>query len=245
MSIPRIYLPEHFTPGSEVALDARAAGHVVRVLRLRSGDQIILFNGRDSAEYTAQLTDVRKDAASCRIIDQCIRNNESPLQVELAQGISRGERMDYTIQKAVEMGVQRIVPINTARTQVKLDAAREAKRLQHWQGIILHACEQSGRNLIPELLPVQRLDQWLQSRPRTTHDLFLDPEGDVTVAGLQGPLSAVSLLVGPEGGLNREERELARQHGFLRLRLGPRILRTETAALAALASLQGIWGDYR
>jgi len=245
MPIPRIYLPATLHPGDEVALDARAIGHVVRVLRLRVGDEIILFNGSEDAEYRAQLADLRKESATCRILHRHTRNAESPLTIELAQGISRGERMDYTIQKAVEMGVQRIAPISTERTQVKLSGEREEKRLQHWQGIILHACEQSGRNRIPELLPVQRLDQWLATREHRAHALFLDPGGDVSVASLSGPITSVSLLVGPEGGLSPHERELATGNGFLRLRLGPRVLRTETAALVALAALQGIWGDFR
>ncbi len=245
MPIPRIYLPATLQTDTEVALDARASGHVVRVLRLRIGDEIVLFNGREDGEYRAQLSDLRKDTAMCRILHRHTRNAESPLTIELAQGISRGERMDYTIQKAVEMGVQRIAPINTERTQVKLSGERADKRLQHWQGIILHACEQSGRNRIPELLPVQRLDQWLVTRAHRAHALLLDPEGDVCVANLGGPITSVSLLVGPEGGLSLHERELATGHGFLRLRLGPRVLRTETAALVALAVVQGIWGDFR
>lgn len=242
MPMPRIYLPIPLQAGAEVALDARAVGHVVRVLRLRVGDAVVLFNG-DGNDYSAELIEVRKDQACCRIRSAQPRDTESPLVVELAQGISRGERMDYTIQKAVEMGVQRIIPLSTERSQVKISGEREEKRLQHWTGIILHACEQSGRNRIPELLPVQRLDQWLGNRTAVTHALFLDPEGTVGVNGLTGPVRSVSLLVGPEGGLSPDERILATTAGFLRLRLGPRILRTETAALAALAALQGIWGD--
>jgi 16S rRNA (uracil1498-N3)-methyltransferase len=244
MSTPRIYLPIPLQPGAEVALDERAAGHAVRVLRLRVGDALILFNG-DGYDYTAGLIDVRKEHAVCRIHTAHERPTESALNIELAQGISRGERMDYTLQKAVELGVRRIVPLATERSQVKLSGEREEKRLQHWQGIILHACEQSGRSRIPELLPVQRLDQWLTGRARIGQALFLDPEGDVSVSGLQGPDDDLSLLVGPEGGLSPAERELAVRAEFLRLRLGPRILRTETAALTALAALQSIWGDLR
>ena len=242
MPTPRIYLPVPLQPDSEVALDARAVGHVVRVLRLRVGDAVWLFNG-DGKDYAAELIDVRKDHAHCRVGAAQVRATESPLSVELAQGISRGERMDFTLQKAVELGVQRIVPLATERSQVRLSGEREEKRLQHWQGIILHACEQSGRSRIPELGAVQRLDQWLTTRPRIGRGLFLDPEGDVSVSGLNAPIEALSLLVGPEGGLSPTERELAVSAGFQRLRLGPRILRTETAALTALAALQGIWGD--
>ncbi len=244
MPIPRIYLPTNLLTGSEVTLDARALGHLVRVLRLRTGDSVVLFNG-DGNDYTAELVEVRKDYALCRVhtVHDC--NTESPLPIELAQGISRGERMDYTIQKAVEMGVQRIIPLNTERSQVKLSGEREEKRLQHWQGIILHACEQSGRSRIPELLPVQRLDQWLNNRAQVTHALFLDPEGNVSIGSLHAPIGSLSLLVGPEGGLSSHERELATLAGYQRLRLGPRVLRTETAALTALAAIQSIWGDLR
>lgn len=229
---------------TEVALDTRAAGHAIRVLRLRIGDALILFNG-DGNDYTAELSGVRNERAMCRILAARARPTESPLNIELAQGISRGERMDYTLQKAVELGVRRIVPLATERSQVKLAGEREEKRLQHWQGIILHACEQSGRSRIPELLPVQRLDHWLATRAKTGLALFLDPEGDVSVCNLKPPVDDLSLLVGPEGGLSPAERGLAVHAGFLRLRLGPRILRTETAALTALAALQGIWGDLR
>lgn len=244
MPTPRIHLPLPLQTGAEVELDARAAGHAVRVLRLRAGDTLVLFNG-DGNDYTAALVEVRKDQARCRVLSAQARPTESPLLIELAQGISRGERMDYTIQKAVELGVQRIVPLDTERSQVKLSGEREEKRLQHWHGIILHACEQSGRSLIPELRPVQRLDRWLAAPTEATHRLFLDPEGDVCVKDLAGPVGSISLLVGPEGGLGPAERELAVARGFLRLRLGPRILRTETAALTALAAIQATWGDLR
>ncbi len=244
MAAPRIYLPSSLAIDTEVALDARAAVHAVRVLRLRAGDALLLFNG-DGCDYTAELIDVRKEHAVCRILAARERPTESPLRIELAQGISRGERMDYTLQKAVELGVQRIVPLATERSQVKLSGEREEKRLQHWTGIILHACEQSGRSRIPQLQPVQRLDQWLATRTQTGQALFLDPEGDVRVSHLKPPVYDLCLLVGPEGGLSPAERELAVHARFLRLRLGPRILRTETAALTALAALQGIWGDLR
>lgn len=242
MPTPRIYLPVTLYLGADVALDARAVGHVVRVLRLRVGDAVALFNG-DGNDYVAELIEARKDYALCRVRATQVRVTESGLEIELAQGISRGERMDYTVQKAVEMGVQRIIPLSTERSQVKLSGDREAKRLQHWQGIILHACEQSGRSRIPELLPVQRLDQWLTKRAPMTHALFLDPTGDLSAKDLCLPVDSLSLLVGPEGGLSSAERELAATMGFLRLRLGPRILRTETAAVTALAALQAIWGD--
>lgn len=244
MTIPRIYLPAPLGVGDDVQLDARAVGHVVRVLRLRANDTVVLFNG-DGQDYTAELIETRKDFALCRINTAQARPTESTLHIELAQGISRGERMDYTIQKAVELGVQRIVPLATERSQVKLSGEREEKRLQHWRGIILHACEQSGRSYIPELLAVQRLEQWLAQREPCGHALFLDPEGDVNVGTLAGEVSSVSLLVGPEGGLSAHERELASSNGFLRLRLGPRVLRTETAALVAMAAVQSIWGDLR
>lgn len=242
MPTPRIYLPTTLVSGTEVELDARGVGHLVRVLRLRVGDAVTLFNG-DGNDYVAELIETDKTQARCRIHTACACATESPLTIELAQGISRGERMDYTIQKAVELGVQRIVPLATERSQVKLSGERKERRRHHWQGVILHACEQSGRSHIPDLLPVQKLDQWLSSRKPDGHALFLDPEGNVGVNDLGEPVDALSLLVGPEGGLSPAERTLAVQAGFLRLRLGPRILRTETAAVTAIAALQGIWGD--
>lgn len=244
MTTPRIYLPCPLSSDALVDLDARAVGHVVRVLRLRTGDTITLFNG-DGHDYAAELISVRKDSAQCRVTNQQPRDTESPLTLELAQGISRGERMDYTLQKAVELGITRIVPLDTERSQVKLSGEREEKRIQHWQGVILHACEQSGRSRIPELAPVQRLNEWLHVRTPGALDLFLDPQGDCSVDALDGPLSTVTLLVGPEGGLSPTERDQAVAAGFKRLRLGPRVLRTETAALAALAALQSRWGDLR
>jgi len=242
MPIPRIYVPVPLQVDHEVTLDARAVGHVVRVLRLRTDDTLILFNGSGN-QYLARLSDVRKDAARCHVLALEERDVESPMEITLAQGISRGERMDFTIQKAVELGVSHIVPLATERSQVKLSGDREEKRLLHWQGVIIHACEQCGRTRLPELAPVQRLDTFLSPRQRKGHALVLDPTGDHTLEQLGRPVAAATLLIGPEGGLSPAERELAVASGFKRIRLGPRVLRTETAAIAALAALQAIWGD--
>lgn len=243
MTIPRIYIPSALQEAAEIPLDARAVNHVVRVLRLRPGASLRLFNG-DGNDYHAQLITVRKDQAICRILSAQAQNRESPLDLELAQGISRGERMDYTIQKAVELGINRIVPLETEYGQVKLQGERAEKRLQHWQGVILHACEQSGRTRIPQLLPIQPLMNWLSTRDRQGLAVLLDPDGECTIGHLSPSASGrLTLLVGPEGGLSPAEREQAAADKFKRLRLGPRILRTETAALVALATIQAQWGD--
>lgn len=242
MRIPRIYLPTPLNPNSDVELDARAHQHVTKVLRLRAGDNLILFNG-EGGEYAATLTESHKQTARARINTCNDNDTESPLQITLIQGISRGEKMDLTIQKAVELGVHAIMPVNTERSQVKLSGDRLEKRLQHWQGVLIHACEQSGRNRLPALHPVANLEDCLQQAHIPEPRFLLDPHGDQVIRELPGPFQAMTLLAGPEGGLGERDHVIARSANFQGLRLGPRILRTETAALAALAALQGQWGD--
>ncbi len=242
MRIPRIYLPIPLHIDSDVELDARAHQHVSKVLRLRTGDRIILFNG-EGGEYEASLTESHKQAARAHIDTFIERDSESPLKITLIQGISRGEKMDLTIQKAVELGVHAILPVNTERSQVKLSGDRVDKRMQHWQGVLIHACEQSGRTHVPQLHTVVDLADCLTKQDLAEPRFLLDPQGDQVIRELQGPFHAMTLLAGPEGGLGDQDHVIARQAGFQGLRLGPRILRTETAALAALAALQGQWGD--
>ncbi len=176
------------------------------------------------------------------------RECESPLRITLAQGISRGERMDYTLQKSVELGVSRIIPLSTERCGVKFDAKRAAKRLQHWQGVIISACEQSGRNDIPEILPTISLHAWLDAhrvpcQQQEALRLLLHPRATQSLRQLTPPTGEISLLIGPEGGLSDNEIDMATQCGFEGIQLGPRVLRTETAGVAALAALQSYWGD--
>jgi 16S rRNA (uracil1498-N3)-methyltransferase len=241
--IPRIHLPQALAPGARLPLDEAASSHVLRVLRLKPGAALVIFNG-DGGEYEATLTDVENRAAVVTLGRFLDPRRESALAITLAQGISRGERMDYTLQKSVELGVARIVPLETAFSQVRLDGARLERRRQHWEGVIASAAEQCGRTRLPGLAPVAPLDGWLAARDDAGLRLLLDPAGEVTLSQLAAPQSGrITLLAGPEGGLSGEEIAQAKRAGYRGLRLGPRILRTETAGIAALAALQTVWGD--
>lgn len=230
--------------GSHIDLPPTVFNHVTRVLRLKTGAALILFNGTEG-EFHGVLATVTRSAATVRIQSYSPREAESPLPVLLAQGISRGERMDYTLQKAVELGVTVILPVLTERSVVKLEPERRRHRIQHWQGIIAGACEQCCRNRLPLLLEPVSLVRCLQSSALQGLKLVLDPLAPSTLSALAPPPAAVSLLIGPEGGLSPTEIALAEVAGFTAVRLGPRVLRTETAALVALAAVQLRWGDLR
>jgi 16S rRNA (uracil1498-N3)-methyltransferase len=243
MRIPRVYLPRPLAPDTRLLLDEAASGHLLRVLRLKPGAPLLVFNG-EGGEYAATLTGTEGRAAVVALGDFTADRCESTLAVTLAQGVSRGERMDYTLQKSVELGVARIVPLETEFSQVRLDGARLERRRQHWSGILASAAEQCGRTRLPELAPTAPLLEWLSAPPDGGLRLVLDPGGDTLLSRLPAPAARrVTLLVGPEGGLSDKEIRRARDSGFLGLRLGPRILRTETAGAAALAALQTLWGD--
>ncbi|MGM0476327.1 MAG: 16S rRNA (uracil(1498)-N(3))-methyltransferase [Pseudomonadota bacterium] len=243
MAAPRIFQPgplaEARAAGAEIELGAEAVRHLGRVLRLGPGDAVRLFDGH-GGEYAATLTALDKRAGRARLDAFDDRESESPLTLELVQGLAKGERMDVAIRKAVELGVTRIVPVATARSVVRLDGERADKRHAHWRGVIIAACEQCGRNRLPELAPVTPLPEWLAT-PR--QGVVLDPEGGTGLTDLAAPSGPVSLLVGPEGGLTDDELARAEAAGLHRLRLGPRVLRTETAPLAALTAVQTLWGD--
>ena len=243
MRIPRIYTDQTLRPGLEVLLPEQAGEHVARVLRLEHGHPLILFNG-DGRDYDATLAALVKRAVSAKITAVRETDREAPLQLTLAQGIARGEKMDWILQKATELGVARIVPLVTERTEVKLDEDRAERRRAHWMGVIAGACEQCGRNRLPALEPPQRLDRWLGSLDAALAlRLALLPEGDVTLRQLPQMENGATLAVGPEGGFSEHDIGLLGQGGFRGLRLGPRILRTETAGVAALAALQALYGD--
>ncbi len=241
MRIPRIYHPEPLSPHCRVALDANAARHVGRVLRLNIGDALTLFDGL-GGEYPATIVELGKRELWVECSERYDTDCESPLTITLAQGVSKGERMDYTIQKAVELGVSRITPIDTERSVVNLRGERLQKRLEHWRGVIISACEQCGRNTVPELLPMMSLDEWL-CQPLLGRGLLLDHRAETGITGLELSDAACTLLIGPEGGLTEKERTAAEAVGYQGIRLGPRVLRTETAALTALAAIQSRWGD--
>lgn len=238
----RCFVDAPLAPGAVVTLSESATAHLVRVLRLSAGDPVVLFNG-NGQDFAATLRSVGKRGAEAEVHDARPVANESPLRITLAQGIARGEKMDWVLQKATELGVAAIIPVSTERTEVKLDAERAGKRLAHWQGILCAACEQSGRARLPALAEPRTLAAYAATEPAVVK-LVLDPGGELGLRDLSLPAAAeVALLVGPEGGLS--ERDLATAHaaGFRGLRLGPRILRTETAGLAALAALQALYGD--
>jgi 16S rRNA (uracil1498-N3)-methyltransferase len=232
-------IPEHGI------LDAPAhqAHHLAHVLRLAVGDALTVFDGK-GMEYSAVIEHMAKSRVTLRLGECRAVNRESSLAVDLAQGISSGERMDYTIQKAVELGARSIQPLATDRSVVRLDAERAAKRTAHWQSIAVAACEQCGRNLVPRVLPVMALPVWLASATPDALRLTLAPDAVKSLGALDSPAGPIVLLVGPEGGLSPRERQDADAAGFASVRMGPRILRTETAALAALAAMQALWGDF-
>jgi len=242
MRLTRVYVEAALTGGTRGLVSGNAANHIARVLRLGVGDAVTLFDGR-GGEYAARIEALKKDAVEVAVGEHIAIERESPFAIALAQGVSRGERMDWVMQKATELGVQRIVPLITKRSVVRLDPGQAQKKLQHWRGIIIASCEQCGRNRLPELAAPRDLTEFLGSAAQTAGmRLLLSPTGGLRIGALK-PVQAVTVLIGPEGGLAAEEVEEAIARGFLAVQLGPRILRTETAAIAALAALQQAFGD--
>ena len=241
----RLFVDTRLATGSEVSLDADRARYLGRVLRLKSGDELSVFNG-DDGEFAATVIGLGKASASVRLGPAVGSAAESPLRAHLVQGISRGERMDYVVQKATELGVKRITPVLTRYGVVKLDGQRAGKRREHWQSIAESACEQSGRIRPPLVDAPVSLNAWFGARPAGADlDLVLHPGAAAPLTSLPAPQTKVCLLIGPEGGLSDSEYEDAAAAGFRAVSLGPRILRTETAAAAALAVAQSLWGDLR
>jgi 16S rRNA (uracil1498-N3)-methyltransferase len=239
----RIHVELPLAVGLELGLPAQAGEHVARVLRLTAGSPITLFNG-DGVDYPAVIQAVGKRDVTVRVEAAQPVDNESPLPLTLAQGVARGEKMDLIVQKATELGVARIVPLLTERSEVKLDPARAEKRLAHWQAVVASACEQSGRARLPTVLPAVPLEHWLRDLPQDgALRLALLPEGTRRTGELRFTPAGGLLVVGPEGGLGNRDTAALAEAGFEGLRLGPRILRTETAGLAALAALQALHGD--
>jgi 16S rRNA (uracil1498-N3)-methyltransferase len=254
MSNCRFYNPESMQIGAIVKLSENAAAHATRVLRLEISDEIILFNG-DGHDYICAITTVKKNEVLVIVKSIVKITNESPLNITLLQGISSGDRMDYTIQKAVELGVTAIVPITTTRSVVKLSAERGEKRLAHWQNVVIAACAQCGRAKIPNVAIPISLSAWLGANidvasgasnfnNKTDERILLNPVGAKQLAALPKTALNIQLLIGAEGGLSQTEIDLATNHGFQSIVLGPRILRTETAALVAISAMQTLWGDF-
>ncbi|MGI9264619.1 MAG: 16S rRNA (uracil(1498)-N(3))-methyltransferase [Gammaproteobacteria bacterium] len=240
--ITRIFQSEFPRQGESFRLDTRAVRHLVRVLRLAAGDGIRVFDGR-GREHSAMLTSVTQREVVARIDDEVDADSESPLDITLLQGISRGERMDFVMQKSTELGVSRIVPVMTARSVVRLDESRAAKKRSHWQSIAVSACEQSGRSVVPEICCPLPLPEALNACGPGELRLFMDPAGGHSLKAIDPVARPIVVLIGPEGGFDAGELAIARAADFESVYLGPRILRTETAALAVLAAIQSLWGD--
>ncbi|MDI9818022.1 MULTISPECIES: 16S rRNA (uracil(1498)-N(3))-methyltransferase [unclassified Legionella] len=237
----RIYQPGEYHCGQQLELSAAASQHVGIVLRMQPGQQITLFPG-DNREFEAIISSVHKKKVTVAIISERSVDRESPRGIHLVQAVSKGERMEIVVQKAVELGVASITPLLTARSVVKLDAGRMEKKRGQWQAIAVAACEQSGRNQVPEIKPVCHLDNYLkQNHP--SFKLVLHPEMAQTWRNYELAENEITLLIGPEGGFSDEEIKQILSFDFKPLRLGPRILRTETAAISALSVLQAVWGD--
>jgi 16S rRNA (uracil1498-N3)-methyltransferase len=241
MRIPRIYHPESLNQSDLINLSEEAAGHVGRVLRMQVGQEILLFDG-SGFEFPAMLTEIGKKNVSAQITAKHSTGCESPLDLHLGQVISRGDKMEFTIQKSVELGVNTITPLISERCGVKLDEKRFEKKLAQWQKIIIAACEQCGRNTIPEIRPVMQLEAWC-AEPVDSVKLNLHPRAKYSINTLPETNKEIRLLIGPEGGLSDQEISMTEQYHFDEVLLGPRVLRTETAALTAITALQVRFGD--
>jgi 16S rRNA (uracil1498-N3)-methyltransferase len=242
MKPPRVYHRAELRVGREAILDAGSSRHLTRVLRMRAGDPLALFDG-SGGEYRGVIHAPERDRVRVHIESFDPIEREAPLGVGLAQVISAADLMDWTVQKAVELGARWIQPLAAERAKVRLDHERAERRVAHWQRVAVAACEQCGRNTIPPVAPVLELRAWLARGIPCLHRIVLDPQASARLSQA-GPLSGETvLLVGAESGLSDEELTLARAQGFAAVSLGPRVLRTETAGLAALAALQALWGD--
>jgi len=244
MRLTRVFVDAPLAPGARIALPDDAAAHLVRVLRLEAGDACTLFNG-DGHDYAARLTAAGKRGAEAEILEARAVDNESPLRIVLLQGIARGEKMDWILQKATELGVAAFVPVHSERSEVKLEGERAGKRLAHWRSVVTAACEQSARARVPDVAAPEPLSKALTTLPDGGLRLTLDPQADGDVASLAPAGDDVIVVaIGPEGGWSPRDRDSLRAAGFAGLRLGPRVLRTETAGLAAIAALQARFGDF-
>jgi 16S rRNA (uracil1498-N3)-methyltransferase len=244
MSNLRFFSPDSLHIGTTLKLSENAAIHATRVMRLNVGDSLNLFCG-DGFDYHCELLSIKKSEVLVNVINRIHVENESNLYIHLLQGISSGDRMDIALQKAVELGVSYITPIKSERSVVKLDEEKAKKRVEHWQNIVIATCEQSGRSIIPQVATPITLALWLAENPAKSNTrITLDPLAIGKIKDLPKPRAEIELLIGAEGGLSTNEILLARLHGFIGAQLGGRILRTETAPLAAIATMQTLWGDF-
>ena len=242
--VPRLFVDAELSPQIRLALSDDAAHHAARVLRLVEGDAVLLFDGR-GGEYEARLSMPGRGRVEAAIGARQDTERESPLAITLVQGVSSGEKMDFTIQKAIELGVAAIQPVLTVKSVVRLSAEREAKKLAHWKRVAISACEQCGRNRLPEVRNAMALASYCSAPDDASLRLLLAPDGKTGLRDLQHRIDrSVVIAAGPEAGFSDEEEQLLERAGFVPVRLGRRILRTETAALAALAALNALAGDF-
>jgi 16S rRNA (uracil1498-N3)-methyltransferase len=237
----RLYTPQTLAVEATVELEGAAGHYLTRVLRLSEGDSITLFNG-DGSDYAAEICEIRRQHVLLKVIASELPENESPLKITLVQAISRGERMDYSLQKATELGVFAIQPVISRRVEVRLDEKRQLKRVAHWQGVVVSACEPSGRACVPEVKMPVSLADWAAKADQSPR-LVLDPLATLKLSAMKIDNDTLSLLVGPEGGFNTEELKSLDELAVLAVSLGRRILRTESAGPAAIAVLQAVAGD--
>lgn len=241
MRIPRIYSPQALSPSSTLELEEGASHHLLKVLRMTPGRELIIFNGQ-GGEYRATISSATKKTATLAVGEHNAVERESPLFTELAISVSKGDRFDWVLQKATELGVSRFIPLFTERSEVRLSGERLEKKVNQWQKIIIGACEQCQRNRLPELISPQSLTDYADTC-RSEQRYVLHHRSDQKPSAGSTPAS-VALLIGPEGGLSDSEIREAQQQGFSPLTLGPRVLRTETAPIAALCLVQSLWGDF-
>jgi len=242
MRTTRVHVDLPLSTGRHIHLPEDAANHLVRVLRMQPGDACVLFNG-DGHDYAATLLAANKRGVEAEVGARVAVDNESPLRIALVQGIARGEKMDWILQKATELGIASVFPVQSDRSEVKLEGERATKRLAHWRSVVVSACEQSGRARIPDVAAAQPLDGLLRGELPSTRRFLLDPEADKSIATMEALEGDCVLAVGPEGGWSPRDRQALHAAGFAGLRLGPRVLRTETAGIAAISALQARFGD--
>ncbi len=241
MRIPRIFTQQALTAHSSLSLAEPQSHYLSKVLRMQAGRELVLFNG-EGGEYSAEISAVHKKYVDVNVKEFFEENRQSHLRLELAIGVSRGERMDWVLQKATELGVSKIIPLMTDRTEVKLGGERADKKMEHWQHIIISACEQCQRNLLPTLAEPQHYSEWIMQCDAELK--FVLHHRDSKRLPQDKSTKSVALLIGPEGGLCEDEIAQAISQGFAPLTLGPRVLRTETAPIAAISLVQYLWGDF-
>ena len=240
MRITRLYLNTKLNIHQILELDAELSHKLLNVLRLKKDDKLIVFNGEQD-EYLSEIQSIHRKIVGLKILLRIVKNVESPLKIHLGQVMAKGDKMDFVVQKATELGVHRITPLSSERSVVHLKHERIEKKIEHWQKVVIHAAEQSGRTFVPQIEKPMDINEWVHDVSESTR-LVLDPTGEYTLSAME-KLDSVALLIGPEGGLSPEEISFALKKGFKGVQFGPRILRTETAALAAIAALQCRAGD--